>query len=357
MEGLLKNRDLPYSHNSRHAVSAQIKALCSRFPTLEPMVRRFTHNDGREAMLAGAKGTIPIVHRGASYNLPIELSLPEKFPSAPPIAFLVPNHEMVISKNCSYVDPNGSVTTPRIASWDGRRSHLGDTVEEMAQLFGREPPLYSKAPSRPPRFAKSAQPESPAPGTSSTAASNPDTTVAARPTTSQADGSQARTFRHCALASIRERLSKRIALVRSEAAAKGDAEELEAEREELEVRRGLLQEELQRAQESRNAMEKLASTAEEASKALSAWLVKNESMAPQDVDVSDAIVPSSDGAEQHIACQADDCAIEDSIRALDKAFRERALGHQEYLSSVQSLARQQFFCRFVLAKRSSLRSS
>lgn len=47
--------------------------------------------------------------QGAKYNIPIVVWLPDRFPVAPPLAYVTPTANMVVKQGHSYVDPSGLV--------------------------------------------------------------------------------------------------------------------------------------------------------------------------------------------------------------------------------------------------------
>lgn len=127
-----------------------------------------------------------------------------------------------------------------------------------------------------------------------------------------------------------------------------DSECLLQEREELQRRRDALQAEASQAQHGQEATEMLASTAEDASRRLSAWLVTNETDAPGEVDGKRALEPASTDAARRAGAKARVNACEDSIRALDRCLREGSVTLTRYVSSVQALAREQFQAKHSL---------
>lgn len=54
----------------------------------------------------------PTHPQGAKYNIPVVVWLPEHYPQAPPLPYVVPSPNMTIKGGHPYVDGSGQVTTP-----------------------------------------------------------------------------------------------------------------------------------------------------------------------------------------------------------------------------------------------------
>ncbi len=93
--------------------------------------------------------------QGAKYNIPIVMWLVDRYPYSAPLVYVVPTANMVI-KPGTFVHPGGQVSTPLLTSWLYPSSNLVDVVLEMSQVFGNDPPLYSK----PPGYTPPSQPSS-----------------------------------------------------------------------------------------------------------------------------------------------------------------------------------------------------
>lgn len=71
--------------------------------------------------------------------------LPERYPTQPPLVYVTPTSNMIVKIGHSFVDPSGLVRSPYLNRWMPN-SDLSSTCQEMAMLFGAEPPLYTKPP-------------------------------------------------------------------------------------------------------------------------------------------------------------------------------------------------------------------
>lgn len=81
--------------------------------------------------------------QGAKYNIPVLIWLPERYPSQAPLVYVTPTSNMIVKIGHSFVDPSGLVRSPYLSHWMPN-SDLSSSCQEMAMLFGAEPPLYTK---------------------------------------------------------------------------------------------------------------------------------------------------------------------------------------------------------------------
>ena len=71
---------------------------------------------GQTALLLLLHGTIPISYRGATYQIPVHIWLPQEYPRAPPMAYVVPTKDMGVRKSRE-VDPGGRVREEVVEEW------------------------------------------------------------------------------------------------------------------------------------------------------------------------------------------------------------------------------------------------
>ncbi|RMZ52781.1 hypothetical protein APUTEX25_000900 [Auxenochlorella protothecoides] len=68
------------------------------------------------------------------YNIPVAVWLPEQFPLAPPIVYVVPTPDMMIKPGHSVVDPSGSVASLYLENWLYPGSNLRILAEVASGL-------------------------------------------------------------------------------------------------------------------------------------------------------------------------------------------------------------------------------
>ncbi|GAB4822413.1 hypothetical protein N2152v2_009459 [Parachlorella kessleri] len=153
--------DSPYDAQFQSVIRQHLLDLVGDIPSLTVKQQLYTHYDGRSARLLVAEGTIPMYYQGVKYNIPVALWLPERYPLAAPLAYVVPTADMVIKPRHSYVDPSGLVGSPYLRNWAYPASNLREMAQDTSILFSGDPPLFSKPPGwAPPPVA----PRPPSPG-------------------------------------------------------------------------------------------------------------------------------------------------------------------------------------------------
>ena len=78
------------SHPNRARVRSDVASLTRRFGSLSCCLGKHTANDGTEATLLAVEGTLPITYKGSTYNIPVEILVPEGYPAAAPLCFVRP---------------------------------------------------------------------------------------------------------------------------------------------------------------------------------------------------------------------------------------------------------------------------
>ena len=126
----------------------------SNYKGLQPKVDNFVFDSGNEETLIGLQGTIPITYRNNTYNIPVCFWLQTDHPSAAPIGFVQPTHDMQI-KASQAVDYNGRIIVPYLSEWKYPESSLHDFMQICILVFGQSPPVFSKKSSQSSRNSSS----------------------------------------------------------------------------------------------------------------------------------------------------------------------------------------------------------
>ncbi|PWA00633.1 hypothetical protein BB558_003310 [Smittium angustum] len=97
-------------------------------------------------------GTVPVVFRNSSFNIPVSIWFPRDFPEKPPYIYVQPTEQMVIRES-KVVNSSGRVKTDLSEKWETGTKNIRfiSLLEEIIGIFSIEPPVYS----RPPGQAKS----------------------------------------------------------------------------------------------------------------------------------------------------------------------------------------------------------
>ena len=104
----------------------------------------YTSDDGHSQNLVMLRGTVPIVYRGSSYNIPVQIVVMSYHPSGPPIMHVKPTPDMEVKQRHDHVDRNGQVYLPYLTNWYPARSSLVGAISAMIEVFSRVPPVYSR---------------------------------------------------------------------------------------------------------------------------------------------------------------------------------------------------------------------
>lgn len=129
-------------------VIQQHKSLSFKFES-------FIFNDGSCVELVNMEGTVPVLFKGSSYNIPVCIWLMDTHPTNAPLCFVKPTSDMAI-KVSKCVDYNGRIYLPYLHEWKSGNSNLLKLIRIMCQTFSETPPVYAK-----PRGAGNKQPPYP----------------------------------------------------------------------------------------------------------------------------------------------------------------------------------------------------
>ncbi|XP_042511777.1 protein ELC-like [Macadamia integrifolia] len=356
---------LPYAEDAKWLIRQQLHSLVDNYPSLQPKTATFTHNDGRTVNLLQAEGTIPMVYQGIVYNIPVIIWLMESYPRQPPCVYVTPTRDMIIKRPHQHVSPSGLVCHPYLHNWIYPSSNLVDLVRNLSHLFGRDPPLYARPqrPSPPPNPNPSHNPSS------SENSNSPFSLLSSivrpfippprlnyssppyghRPTT-EATEDPAEVFRKNSINKLMEKLH-----VDAEALRKTSESEMEGLfnlQAVLRQRDENLSKELRKFHEEKEGLEQQLQMILMDTGLLESWLRENEGRVSKakNVEVEGIFEPCDALSKQMLECTASDLAIEDVIYSLDKAAQEGSIPFDQYLRSIRSLSREQFFHRATAAK-------
>ncbi|KMZ69376.1 hypothetical protein ZOSMA_215G00100 [Zostera marina] len=350
---------LPYAEETKWLIRQNLLTLAEAFPSLIPKTSHFTHNDGRTVNLLQAEGTIPMFYTGVVYNIPATLWLTESYPRQPPSVFLTPTRTMVVKPDHPYVDRSGHVSVPYLRSWIYPSSNLVDLVKTLSQLFGQDPPLYSRQ--SPPSTS------SPDPNRSSSV-SHP---VPRPPSMSSSSGASGYTpppygdrfqQRHRPMEDpaevIRRNSINRLVenvngdLFEARKKVKGEMDALFGVQAELKTRGETLNCGIGEMHREIEGLEQQLQLVMMNADVLESWVKENScKMKISDVDKVDGMFETHDGLSRQLLEQTSaDLAVEDTVYALDRALQDGAIPFDKYVKTIRTLSREQFFCRATIAK-------
>lgn len=145
------------SRISRDAISLIRSPVGSN---LRPSISCLTQNDGTFSSAMVFQGTCPMTYRGRPYHIPVDIFLPPLYPVRPPVCYVRPVSNMVIKENHRHVGRDGTIYMQYLHNWNPNKSSLVEMTSSMSQLFGNEPPLFTKRTNKNP---SPAPPPAPAP--------------------------------------------------------------------------------------------------------------------------------------------------------------------------------------------------
>lgn len=101
-----------------------------------------------ESELLVLAGTVPILHKGRQYNIPVEIYISEPYPDAPPRCYVRPTRDMEISPGHKHVDREVGALYARVCVCvcdcfnhsDGRLLWLERPGTDTRFPFGHAPP-------------------------------------------------------------------------------------------------------------------------------------------------------------------------------------------------------------------------
>ena len=111
---------------------------------LSPDLGNFVFDNGDERRLANVSGTIPVVYKANSYNIPVCIWLRVDHPNSSPLAYVTPTKDMQI-KVSQNVDQTGRLFLPYLQEWKYPDSSLTGLVQFCRITFGETPPVFAKS--------------------------------------------------------------------------------------------------------------------------------------------------------------------------------------------------------------------
>nr|XP_046250014.1 tumor susceptibility gene 101 protein [Scatophagus argus] len=128
----------------RKNVAHDISVALTHFKNLAPMMDKYVYNDGTAKDLMSLTGTIPVMYRDKTYNIPLCLWIEESYPQTPPICYVRPTSEMMILRG-KFVSSNGEVVLPYMEEWKSGECNLVSLLQVMITVFEDFPPVCMKS--------------------------------------------------------------------------------------------------------------------------------------------------------------------------------------------------------------------
>ncbi|EFO20228.1 hypothetical protein LOAG_08265 [Loa loa] len=328
----------------------------SGFPDLTPDVEHFVYPDRTCTLAFRLKGTIPVLYKGNTYNIPVALYLWDTHPYYAPICYVCPTPNMML-KESKTVDKQGRIYLPYLSDWSFPGYDLSGLLQVMAMCFQDSCPVFAK-PNSSSRLSgvgstSAGQIQSYTPYPISNAPGIPPypTTPASyypsMPHGNVGSGTVQPEHLKASVMSavehkIRQRLREKLGTMHAELASiRQTHADLRAGQQKLKVIVENLTQEQKR-------MEDALIVYQEKKAEISSLLSTSSPGKIVEIDqVIDACTPLH---RQLLSCYVYDCAIDDAIYFLGQALSRGRISLTNYLKEVRQLSRRQFIYRATLQK-------
>uniref|UniRef100_A0A1I8GVG1 UEV domain-containing protein n=1 Tax=Macrostomum lignano TaxID=282301 RepID=A0A1I8GVG1_9PLAT len=309
---------------------------------LRPTTESFTFSNGETRQLLALSGTIPVVHKGSTYNIPVCLYMQYNAPYDAPLVYVRPTASMEIRVS-QYVDSNGRIYMPYLSSWTHPQSDLVGLIQMLQIQFGDTPPVVSRmarqaAPVTPMAQQQHQQPVSAAGGGYGWGAGYgwqqpplpPQQQQQQQPqSTGTRQDYQEEAMRMSVLTAAEDKVRRRYSEKRAQLEAELDVvrrtgQDLREGREKLEKLLRGLETELQSVGDYTTRLRQANSQAEE---------MLTQMAAQESVGVDEAIDATAPLYRQIVRCYAEEQALEDTIFALGDALRKGCVDIDSYLKA------------------------
>lgn len=335
---------LHYKDNA--LVKIQIFQLLNQMHSLRPLVDNYVFNDGSMQRLFKLQGTIPIVYRKATYNIPLAIWLPISFPNNCPICYVTPVAGMKIKPKHMHVDAQGLIYHPYLHSWKpGGNSTLADIVGRLCSVFGKNPPVFASKSSSNQSVSRNAQQSVIQKSQSSYVQMNH---VQSQPKPQQSTKAQMSSNR----SKVEEELRKHLQRIYDQENAQLNS--LASAQKQLETHSQQISTVKQQLGKEKSSLLERRQILQIKIQQIEAWLSVNDSDVSLDLD--QVLLPCDTWSEQCILAAADDASITDVILELDRLLDDRTIQLNDYFRLLRRLAREQFMAK-ALAKQVYLRQN
>eukprot|EP01134_Creolimax_fragrantissima_P004250 CFRG4250T1 len=143
VDSFLQNFLAAYLFVNSAEVTTQVKSALTTHSGLHLAAHQVTDTDGRLKQMLTLTGTLDVIYKGGSYNIPITVHLSDTYPYNPPQVVVVPTPDMLI-KPGPHVQSSGAVSLPYLSKWTPKSSTLDELLSGLQVIFGESPPVYAR---------------------------------------------------------------------------------------------------------------------------------------------------------------------------------------------------------------------
>lgn len=316
-----------YSPNTKATIKKDADPLLKDLISLQCRINELVYNDGRMSRLLEIFGTIPIYYKGAQYNIPVSVWVPENYPVTSPKCYVTPTKDMRIKERHKHVDDHGLVYLPYLSEWQPNKSNLIELVQIMSSAFSDNPPVFRYDPSLDPNHAAHLE--------------------VARPVhevvhVENKSMNEAAARKDKLVADVTKKLKSALSTLYQELTQ--DIDQLMSQQQTLRNN----QNKLTQAQGTIKAEKAyLQTTLENINKRVSEiekWLAVYENQ-QNNIDLHQLVAPKDTWSRQLLDAVANDHAIDDTIYELNRYLQNNNIDLRTFLKHVRKLARDQFYHR------------
>jgi ESCRT-I complex subunit TSG101 len=325
---------------------------------LTPNIAPLVENNGDSHSALVLQGTIAMHFRGNTYQLLVDIYLPQGYPSRPPVAYVrlgAPN--MYLKEKHPHVGSDGHVYLPYLHEWRPHTHNLIELVVAMSSVFSADPPVFTRT----------------TPKVVTPVSSDSDRDVIAQV--------EAAILREAEEASRAEEAARREALRASQEEEEIRKAQIEFDkRQTLEVKdqltqkirqhlllfsqetalqirsdqqdqerlnRKQLQKQLYFLSNTKKNLQAHHKTLDAKTEEIQVWIASSKSVSAEEMSVDDLCTPSN---PQMMDLSAENASLTDALYFLDRALQKGTLDLSSHLKHVRSLAKRQFLVRATLHK-------
>ncbi|CAL8137440.1 unnamed protein product [Orchesella dallaii] len=125
--------------------ASAILEVTEKYNNLKHEPNYFSFNNGIQKQLMTLTGTVPIIYKGTSHNIPMVVWVPTAFPADAPTVFVKPTEKLPIQKNQSYyILSDGFISLSSLFSFKifiGTGSTILNVIDGLTAAFNKDPPV------------------------------------------------------------------------------------------------------------------------------------------------------------------------------------------------------------------------
>lgn len=324
---------------------------------LVPNIAPLVENNGDSHSTLVLQGTIAMHFRGNTYQLLVDIYLPQGYPMRPPVAYVrlgAPN--MYLKERHPHVGSDGHVYLPYLHEWRPHTHNLIELVVAMSSVFSADPPVFTRSTKPPPArlqpstsdrdaiqqveacIAREAEEANRAAEAARRAAREEEEMRAAQQLIEKRETTHVRE-------QLSQKLRQHLLLFSQQTATQIRSDQIDQQR----LNRQQLQKQLEFLSNTKTNLLKQHVTLDRKTEEIQSWIASQTSVSPEKAtrSVDDLVIPSN---AQIMDLSAENASLTDALYFLDLALQKCTLDLTSHLKHVRQLAKRQFLVRALLQK-------